>query len=91
MSDSKGTSVITPSRPTGFEERYRLYLDESGDHVFREVDEPQHRFLCLLGCWFRNPEYLLFHQSVEQFKARNLPHHPRRAGDPASGGHDQCP
>jgi len=22
-----------PSRPSGFEERYRLYLDESGDHV----------------------------------------------------------
>lgn len=71
--DSKSASI---SRPTGFEERYRLYLDESGDHVFREVDNPHHRFLCLLGCWFRNPEYLRFHAVLESLKTRHLPHHP---------------
>jgi hypothetical protein len=71
--DPKSSPV---SRPTGFEERYRLYVDESGDHVFREVDIPQHRFLCLLGCWFRNPEYVRFHTSLEDLKARHLPHHP---------------
>jgi hypothetical protein len=65
-----------PSRPSGFEERYRLYLDESGDHVFREVAEPAHRFLCLLGCWFRNPDYLKFHEALEALKSRLLPHHP---------------
>ncbi|MGA2867087.1 MAG: hypothetical protein ABSF95_21635 [Verrucomicrobiota bacterium] len=46
------------NRPSTFEERYRLYLDESGDHVFNHLEKPSHRFLCLLGCWFRNPEYL---------------------------------
>jgi hypothetical protein len=65
-----------PSRPSGFEERYRLYVDESGDHVFRDVDEFQHRFLCLLGCWFRNPDYLDFHTALENLKARFFPHHP---------------
>ncbi len=65
-----------PSRPSGFEERHRLYLDESGDHVFRDVDELQHRFLCLLGCWFRNPDYLSFHTALETLKARYFPHHP---------------
>lgn len=65
-----------PSRPSSFEDRFRLYLDESGDHVFRETIEPAHRFLCLLGCWFRNPDYLHFHDDLEMVKSRHLPHHP---------------
>lgn len=65
-----------PSRPAGFEDRHRLYLDESGDHVFRETIEPAHRFLCLLGCWFRNPAYLQFHEALEAVKTRHLPNHP---------------
>ncbi|MBI3765378.1 MAG: hypothetical protein HY277_02605 [Ignavibacteriales bacterium] len=64
------------NHPSLFEDRYRLYLDESGDHVFREVKELPHMFLCLLGCWFKNPEYLLFHEELETLKFRHLPHHP---------------
>ncbi len=56
--------------------RFRLYLDESGDHVFRQVVEPAHRFLCLLGCWFQNPAYLTFRDELEALKRRFLPHHP---------------
>lgn len=70
---------LTPpnaSRPSKFEDRYRLYLDESGDHVFREVSKPEHRFLCLLGCWFKNPDYLTFHADLEALKTRHFPHHP---------------
>jgi hypothetical protein len=26
-----------PARPSKFEDRYRLYLDESGDDVYRET------------------------------------------------------
>jgi hypothetical protein len=65
-----------PSRPSKFEDRYRLYLDESGDHVFRETAELAHRFLCLLGCWFRNPDYIQFHKALEDFKARHFQFHP---------------
>lgn len=65
-----------PARPSKFEDRYRLYLDESGDHVFRETEELAHRYLCLLGCWFRNPDYLKFHEAIEGFKSAHLPHHP---------------
>jgi hypothetical protein len=65
-----------PSRPTGFDDRFRLYMDESGDHVFRETTLISHRFLCLLGCWFRNPDYLRFHASLEELKTHYLPHHP---------------
>ncbi|HJS30133.1 MAG TPA: hypothetical protein VJ768_10955 [Anaerolineales bacterium] len=70
------TPETTPSRPAEFGDRYRLYLDESGDHVFRETTTLSHRFLCLLGCWFRNPDYLKFHQSLEALKSIHLPHHP---------------
>jgi len=65
-----------PSRPSKFEDRYRLYLDESGDHVFRETADLAHRYLCLLGCWFRNPDYLKFHEAIEKLKSDHLPHHP---------------
>ena len=65
-----------PARPSKFEDRYRLYLDESGDHVYRETNEIAHRYLCLLGCWFRNPDYLKFHEALEGLKTRHLPHHP---------------
>jgi hypothetical protein len=65
-----------PARPSGFEDRYRLYVDESGDHVYRKVNEPAHRFLCLLGCWLQNPDYLRFHEALEDLKKRHLPHHP---------------
>jgi hypothetical protein len=63
-------------RPSAFEERYRLYLDESGDHVFNFLEKASHRYLCLLGCWFRNPDYLAFHAQLDQFKQAHLPHHP---------------
>lgn len=65
-----------PSRPTEFEDRYRLYMDESGDHVFRETTETAHRFLCLLGCWFQNPAYLQFHEALESLKEQHFHHHP---------------
>lgn len=70
------TLHIKSSRPSSFEDRYRLYIDESGDHVFRATGELSHRYLCLLGCWFLNPDYLHFHNELERLKLRFLPHHP---------------
>ena len=58
------------------DERYRLYIDESGDHVFRHLDEEAHRYLCLLGCWFRANDYGQFHQALEAFKQKHIPHNP---------------
>lgn len=65
-----------PSRPSQFEDRYRLYIDESGDHVFQKTDETSHRFLCLLGVWFQNPDYLVFHDQMESLKQKYFHHHP---------------
>ena len=76
--DSSGEhpSKSRASRPSEYPQRYRLYIDESGDHVFREVSTPSHRFLCLLGCWFQNSEYVGFHTDLEALKAKYLAHHP---------------
>lgn len=68
--------MIDSSRPSAFEDRYRIYLDESGDHVYRATQESAHRFLGLLGCWFKNTDYLLFHDALEELKKRYFHHHP---------------
>lgn len=58
------------------EDRYRLYIDESGDHVFRQLDDERHRYLCLLGCWFRDEDYRPFHHQLEALKQKHVPHNP---------------
>src|SRR5947207_1256748 len=73
MAASNQSSGNTTTSP---EERYRLYLDESGDHVFKRMFEPSHRYLCLLGCWFRGRDYGLFHDALERFKQQHVPHNP---------------
>lgn len=65
-----------PSRPSGFEDRYRLYIDESGDHVYKDTDQIPHRYLCLLGCWFKNPNYIQFHEELEELKKKHFNQHP---------------
>lgn len=68
------------SRPQGRvhspEETYRLYIDESGDHVFNRLEESNHRYLCLLGCWLKGSELRGFHAELEAFKQEHLPHNP---------------
>lgn len=50
--------------------RYRLYIDESGDHTYKQIDDVGHRFLALLGVWFRQgDDYLAFADNLEQFKS----------------------
>ena len=63
---------MTQVRPA----RYRLYIDESGDHVFNHLEHPSHRYLCLLGCWFDDTNYCVFHEQLSAFKNKYIPHHP---------------
>jgi len=62
------------------QERYRLYVDESGDHVYHDeasLAQPHHRYLALVGCWFAQGEaYLSFHRALEELKQRHFPHSP---------------
>jgi hypothetical protein len=57
-------------------DRYRMYIDESGDHVFNHMHVPSHRYLCLLGCWLSDNEYVKFHDILTSFKKTFVPHHP---------------
>ncbi|MBN2466345.1 hypothetical protein JXD38_12065, partial [candidate division WOR-3 bacterium] len=58
------------------DQRFRLYLDESGDHVLKALEKEQHRYLCLLGCWFKGDAYAGFHAELEAFKQTHTPHSP---------------
>jgi len=49
--------------------RYRLYIDESGDHTYQKVEEFPHRYLALLGVWFQQgDDYNAFASDLERFK-----------------------
>jgi hypothetical protein len=49
--------------------RYRLYIDESGDHTYKLLNDPAHRYLALLGVWFRQmDDYLDFADRLDQLK-----------------------
>ncbi|HEY3580233.1 MAG TPA: hypothetical protein VGK82_06795 [Pyrinomonadaceae bacterium] len=59
----------TTSRTTQPALRYRLYIDESGDHTYNKLDNVGHRYLALLGVWFRqSDDYLLFARELERFR-----------------------
>src|ERR1022692_2323963 len=87
---SKPANALSSSRPSAFEDRYRLYLDESGDHVYRKTEETAHRFLCLLGCWFRNPAYLEFHEALDGLKSKVSAKSPRRSRRTPSRRYGKC-
>lgn len=57
--------AICTARPA----RYRLFIDESGDHTYKLLDDPSHRYLALLGAWFQqDPYYIDFMDDLEKFK-----------------------
>ncbi|HKH49885.1 MAG TPA: DUF3800 domain-containing protein [Thermoanaerobaculia bacterium] len=59
------------------ERRYRLYIDESGDHTFKLVEDDNHRYLGLLGIWFDvEVPYRTFAQALGSLKAEIFGWHP---------------
>lgn len=58
-------------------DRYRLYIDESGDHAYRLLEMSSHRYLALLGVWFRqDDEYVAFVDNLDRFKRDIFGPHP---------------
>jgi len=56
---------------------YRLYIDESGDHSYNQMNQISHRYLCLLGVWFRlEDHYLSFSDRLEALKREVFGPHP---------------
>jgi|SRR3954453_11524696 len=59
------------------EKRYRLYIDESGDHTFHLVDDDNHRYLGLLGLWFdTDTPYKAYAQALSDLKRDIFEPHP---------------
>ena len=64
--NNRGWANVSEKKAT-----YRLYVDESGDHAYSLLDNPEHRYLALLGVWFRQQdEYVRFARNLEDFKNR---------------------
>jgi len=61
--------------------RYRLYLDESGDHTYQALDQPSHRYLGLTGCYFTFEDYPAFAHALEQLKYDHFARYPHRDPD----------
>lgn len=54
---------------------YRLYIDEAGDHTYRDLDYVSHRYLGLLGCIFeRKTDYQKAADEIETLKKIFWPH-----------------
>jgi len=57
--------------------RYRLYIDESGDHTFQLADNDNQRYLGLLGLWFNTfAPYKDFAQALGELKREIFGWHP---------------
>ena len=56
---------------------FRLYIDESGDHTFKEIDKTEKRYLGLTGCIINNEHYrTIFQPELEKIKQKHFPHSP---------------
>lgn len=56
---------------------YRLYIDESGDHTYKNLKDPAKRYLSLTGLMIESQEYRTnFQPSLERLKQKHFPHDP---------------
>jgi len=57
--------------------RYRLYVDESGDHAYYRLADPAKRYLGLTGIFLESEYYrTTFQPQMERLKQRHFPHSP---------------
>jgi hypothetical protein len=57
--------------------RYRLYVDESGDHSYQDIEDPARRYLGLIGCLVDGEVYRTrFQPGLEALKQAHFPHSP---------------
>jgi len=57
--------------------RYRLYVDESGDHTYYKLEDPARRYLGLIGIFIETEYYrTTFQPEVEGFKQEHFPYNP---------------
>lgn len=57
--------------------RYRLYIDESGDHTYRHMHKEDRRYLGLTGVILPySSNYTKFHDELQKLKDKHFPTHP---------------
>ena len=57
--------------------RYRLYIDESGDHTYKQISKTSQRYLGLIGCFVETETYRAeFHPALDQLKQTHFPRNP---------------
>jgi len=56
--------------------RFRLYIDESGDHTYHQIDAPEKRYLALIGCFFSFEQYPSFQEDLENLKHKHFTYDP---------------
>lgn len=57
--------------------RYRLYVDESGDHTYGKLDDIGKRYLGLTGCFVEQEYYRTkLHPAMASLKQKHFPHNP---------------
>ena len=57
--------------------RYRLYIDESGDHTYYKLEYPDKRYLGLTGIFIESEYYrTTFQPDLETLKQNHFPHSP---------------
>jgi len=57
--------------------RYRLYIDESGDHTYYQLEDPAKRYLGLIGIFIDSEYYrTTLHPEMEKLKQMHLPYSP---------------
>lgn len=57
--------------------RYRLYVDESGDHTYYKLEDPAKRYLGLTGIFMESEYYrITFQPEIEKLKQQHFPHNP---------------
>lgn len=58
-------------------QRWRLYVDESGDHTYRHLEDASRRYLGLTGIAIEAEYYRTeFHPAFEALKQKHFPHSP---------------
>ncbi len=56
---------------------YRIYIDESGDHTYRSLKNPDKRYFGVTGCIIDAGYYKTrFHPDLEALKQKHFPRHP---------------
>lgn len=56
---------------------YRMYIDESGDHVMMNdaaLLRDSHRYFALVGCWMTRSVYTAFNDAMEELKRKHFAH-----------------